>query len=124
MFLGYSEGKKKLLLKTFSTFPTLLSMIYTYLSKKKKSVICKPFDFGPEVKIIDLKTYALCSPLMFYSTGQQAIVMALCPLCVRACECVSINSSFKKLLLRNYWLDFYKISQECSLGGPLSNSFK
>ena len=30
--------------------------------------------------------------------GQQAIVMALCPSCVRA----SVNSSFKKLLLRNY----------------------
>ena len=42
---------------------------------------------------------------------------------VRPSVCASINSSFKKLL-RNYWLDFYEISQECSLGGPLSNSFK
>ena len=64
--------------------------------------------------------------------GQQAIVMALCPLCfrssgrlsVRACMSASVNSSFKKLLLRNYRLDFYEISQECSLGGPLSNSSK
>ena len=40
------------------------------------------------------------------------------------CVCrASVNSSFKKLL-RNYWLDFYQTSQECSLGGPLSNSFK
>ena len=50
--------------------------------------------------------------------GQQAIVIALSV--VRA----SLNSCFKKLLLRNYGLDFYEISQECSLGGPLSNSFK
>ena len=38
--------------------------------------------------------------------GQQAIVMALCPSCVRPsvrpCMRASVNSSFKKLLLRNY----------------------
>ena len=55
--------------------------------------------------------------------GQRAIVMALCPLCP-LCVCLSVNSSFKKLLLRNYRLDLYQTSQECSLGGPLSNSFK
>ena len=43
---------------------------------------------------------------------------------VRACVRASVNSSFKKLLLRNCLLDFYEISQECCLGGPLSNSFK
>ena len=32
--------------------------------------------------------------------------------------------ALKKLLLWNYWLDFFQISQECSLGGLLSNSFK
>ena len=26
-----------------------------------------------------------------------------------------VNFLFEKLLLRNYWLDFYQISQECSL---------
>ena len=67
--------------------------------------------------------------LVFSSTGRRPpsychgvvsiVHSSVCP-SVRA----SINSSFKKLLLRNYWLDFYKISQECSLGGPLSNSFK
>ena len=31
----------------------------------------------------------------------------------------SINLFFKKLLLRNYWLDFYQISQECSLDRDL-----
>ena len=60
--------------------------------------------------------------------GQRTIVMALCPSCihliVHACVRPSVNSSFKKLLRRNYWLDFYKILQECSLGGPFSNSLK
>ena len=63
--------------------------------------------------------------------GQRAIVMALCQSCMPAsvrpsvCPCMcawvlaSVNSSFKKLLLRNYWLDFYEILQECSLGGLL-----
>ena len=32
-----------------------------------------------------------------------------------ACVHVFINFFFKKLLLRNYGLDFYQISQECSL---------
>ena len=54
--------------------------------------------------------------------GQQAIVMVLCA-SIRSFIRPSVNSSFKKLL-RNCWLDFYEISQECSLGGPLSNSFK
>ena len=35
-----------------------------------------------------------------------------------ASYCHGVNSSFKKLLLRNYWLDFYHTPQECSLGGP------
>ena len=43
---------------------------------------------------------------------------------VRSSVRASVNFFFKKLLLRNYWLDFNQISQECSLGGPLSNSFK
>ena len=29
--------------------------------------------------------------------------------------CVFVSFFFKKLLHRNYWLDFYQISQECSL---------
>ena len=29
---------------------------------------------------------------------------------VRACVCAFVNFFFKKLLLRNYWLDFYQIS--------------
>ena len=40
---------------------------------------------------------------------------------VRSSVRASVNFFFKKLLLRNYWLDFNQISQECSLGGPLSN---
>ena len=56
---------------------------------------------------------------------QGTIVMVLCPFGVRLAVCpsmrASVNSSFKKLLLRNYKLDFYEILQECSLGGPLSN---
>ena len=56
--------------------------------------------------------------------GQRAIVMALCPSCVHSSVRASVNFFFKKLLLRNYWLDFYQISQECSFGGPLLNSFK
>ena len=43
---------------------------------------------------------------------------------VRPSVRASVNFFFKKLLLRNYWLDFYQISQECSFGGPLLNSFK
>ena len=61
--------------------------------------------------------------------GQRAIVMAwgrrasVRPF-VRSSVRASVNFFFKKLLLRDYWLDFNQISQECSLGGPLSNSFK
>ena len=29
---------------------------------------------------------------------------------VRACVCALLTFSLKKLLLRNYWLDFYQIS--------------
>ena len=29
--------------------------------------------------------------------------------------CAFVNFFFEKILLRNYWLDFYQISQECSL---------
>ena len=72
---------------------------------------------------------------VFSSTGQRpvsychGVVSIVClsvHLSMRACVCMcaSANSAFKKPLLRNYWLDFYEISQECSLGGPLSNSFK
>ena len=75
--------------------------------------------------------YPLAKKLWFLAPlakGQRAIVMALCPSCVcpsvRSSVRVSVNFFFKKLLLRNYWLDFNQISQECSLGGPLSNSFK
>ena len=65
-----------------------------------------------------LKTFL--APLV---EGQRALIMVLCLACVRPSVRRSVNSSFKKLL-RNYWLDFYQISQECSLGGPFSNSFK
>ena len=57
------------------------------------------------------------------ANGQEAIVMVLCP-SIHPSVRASVNSSFKKLLIRIYWLDFYEISQECSIGGPLSNSFK
>ena len=57
--------------------------------------------------------------------GQRAIVMAWGRRAsVRPSVRASVNFFFKKILLRNYWLDFNQISQECSLGGPLSNSFK
>ena len=58
--------------------------------------------------------------------GQRAIVIGLCLLCVHASVCtmrVSVNFFFKELL-RNCGLDNYQISQECSLAGPFSNSFK
>ena len=68
-----------------------------------------------------------CSFLAPLAKGQRVIVKALCPSCVHVAfhpsMRVSVNSSFKKLL-RNYQLDFYQISQECSVDGPLSNSFK
>ena len=60
------------------------------------------------------KKPVLLAPL---AKGQRAIVMAWG-------RRASVNFFFKKLLLRNYLLDFNQISQECSLGGPLSNSFK
>ena len=69
----------------------------------------------------------ICMFLASLAEGQGAIVMALCPSVspsVRPSVGASVNSSFKKLLLKNYWLDFYEISQECFLGDPLSNSFK
>ena len=52
-----------------------------------------------------------------YFHGVVSVVRPSLRLCVHA----SVNSSFKKLLLRNCLLDFYEISQECSLGSPLSN---
>ena len=36
------------------------------------------------------------------------IPLSVCP-SVHRCVCASVNFSFKKLLLRNYWLDFYRI---------------
>ena len=56
--------------------------------------------------------------LIFSSTGQRPA--SYCHGVVSV-TCASVNFSFKKLLLRNYGLDFYQISQECSLGGPFSN---
>ena len=92
----------------------MIIIVITIIEKKIKTPITKL-----------IKKIVFLAPL---AKGQRAIVMALCPLCVRpfVCLCVraSVNSSFKKLLLRNYWLDFYEISQECSLSGSLSNSFK
>ena len=65
---------------------------------------------------------AFLAPL---AEGQRAIVMAWWRRAsVRPSVRASVNFFFKKLLLRNYWLDFNQISQEYSLGGPLSNSFK
>ena len=43
---------------------------------------------------------------------------------VRSCMPVSVNSSFKKLLFRNYRLDFYEILQKCSLGVLFPRSMK
>ena len=61
------------------------------------------------VSYTHIKTVMLINYLSFLAPlaqGQQAIVMALCLSCIRlfacACVCPSINSSFKKLLLRNY----------------------
>ena len=34
-----------------------------------------------------------------------------------------VNFFFKKFLLRNYWLDFYQISQECNLDRVLKLLF-
>ena len=66
--------------------------------------------------------FSFLAPL---AEGQRAIVMAWWRRAsVRSSVRASVNFFFKKLLLRNYWLDFNQISQECSLGGPLSNSFK
>ena len=67
--------------------------------------------------------------LVFSSTGQRpasychGVVSVMRP-SIRSSVRASVNFFFKKLLLRNYWLDFYQISQECSFGGPLLNSFK
>ena len=78
----------------------------------------------------ELPVFVFLAPL---AEGQRAIVMAWWRRAwVRVCVHASVRSSvrasvnffFKKLHLRNYWLDFNQISQECSLGGPLSNSFK
>ena len=65
----------------------------------------------------------------FSSTGRRPVsychgVVSVVRASVRSSVRASVNFFFKKLLLRNYWLDFNQISQECSLGGPLSNSFK
>ena len=43
---------------------------------------------------------------------------SVCRVSVLSSVCASIIFSFKKLL-KNYWLDFYQISLECSLSGPL-----
>ena len=74
---------------------------------------------------ISVTVSSLVSLLAPLAEGQRAIVMAWGRrACVRPSVRASVNFFFKKLLLRNYWLDFNQISQECSLGGPLSNSFK
>ena len=56
---------------------------------------------------------------VFSSTGQRPASYCHGVVSVGPCVHASVNSSFKKLLLRNYRLDFYEISQECSLDGPL-----
>ena len=45
-----------------------------------------------------------------YSIYDRFIQRQLC-----TCRRASVNSFCKKLLLRNYWLDFYHISQEYAL---------
>ena len=44
--------------------------------------------------------------------------------CVRPSVRPSVNFFFKHHLLRNYLLDFDKISQKCSCHGPLQNFLK
>ena len=76
---------------------------------------------------IFLSNYLRLSPLEplvgFLAPWQKASKLLLwCCVCrasVRLSIRPSVNSSFKKLLL-----DFYQNSQECFLGGSLSNSFK
>ena len=74
----------------FPNKPWLLHVCYTALLKTLwgKRVIARNKQF--------------LAPL---AKGQRAIVMALCPSClclsVRPCVRVSVNSSFKKLFLRN-----------------------
>ena len=53
-----------------------------------------------------LKKSSSVKPLVRFlaplAEGQRAIVMALCPSCVRSSVRASVNFFFKKLLLRNY----------------------
>ena len=67
-------------------------------------------------------SYCHCVVSVVHACFRQFVCLSV-GLSVSVCVCVSVRKLFKKLLHRNYWLDFYKISQECSLGGPLSNSF-
>ena len=85
---------------------------------------------GGKDELQEQPTSVIC--LMFLAPlakGQQAIVMALCPSCVcpsiSLSVCLSVSACVRKLFLQNTSpQNFYEISQKCSLGGPLSNSFK
>ena len=101
----------------FPNIPWFLRVFRTSLLKtlweKEKLLVASNFSFIPSV---------------FSSTGQRASEL-LSWRCVRRPSVrpsvrASVNSSFKKLLLKKYGLDFYQTSQECSVYGPLSNSFK
>ena len=120
---------------------TLSSAKALNLVESKTLMVCKGLVYIYFIPC-EIKFYSPVQYLFYFrfdiyvlaplAKGQRAIVMVLCrssvcpsvPLSVRPSVRASINSSFKKLVLGNYSLDFYEISQECSLGGPLSNSFK
>ena len=89
----------------------------TIINPRKEYARIVPATSSPQHYRLSYGTWFL-APL---AKGQWAIVMALCASCVWPSVLASVNFAFEKLL-RNYWLDFYQISQECSLGGPLSNS--
>ena len=103
-----------------------LAMVISKIQVSNPAILALLFRCGKQLTLSQ-------TSLVFSSTGQRPAsychgVVSVMRLSirpsVRSCVRASVNSSFKKLLLRNYLLDFYKISQECSLGGPLSNSFK
>ena len=86
--------------------------------------LMKKIPLGPTVVPSALPHQVHCLFLCPLAKGQRAIVMALCPSCFHVSVRSSVNFSFIKLYLRSYCLDFYQTSEECSLGGPLSYSFK
>ena len=86
-------------------------------NSKEKEKLCLMRSFFLVFRTTGWRPESYCHGIV--SVVRPSIRLYICP-CVRP----SVNFSFKKLLLRNYWLDFYQISQECSIDDPLLNSFK